>query len=103
MTEFNRYRMYYYSAPQYSWDVRIDLRMTGGDNVGTLLFMKAGQTIPANTSVGGFTQIHYSISHFPAIMSMLREEQPLFLNLNTTNGIGTISTSDEPVGEQEGV
>jgi hypothetical protein len=25
MTEFNRYRVYYYSAPQYSWDVRIDL------------------------------------------------------------------------------
>ncbi len=25
MTEFNLYRVYYYSAPQYNWDVRIDL------------------------------------------------------------------------------
>ncbi len=34
---------------------------------------------------------------------MLREEKPLFVNLNETNGVGTISTSNEPVGEQEGV
>jgi len=37
------------------------------------------------------------------MMLMLREEKPLFVNLNEANGIGTISTSDEPVGEQEGV
>jgi hypothetical protein len=34
---------------------------------------------------------------------MIREEKPLFVNLNEANGIGSISTSDEPVGEQEGV
>jgi hypothetical protein len=27
MTEFNFYRVYYYSAPQYDWDVRVDLFM----------------------------------------------------------------------------
>jgi len=37
------------------------------------------------------------------MMSILREEKPLFVNLNETNGIGTVSTTDEPVGEQEGV
>jgi len=44
MTEFNLYRVYYYSAPQYNWDVRIDLYMSGAA-VGTLLFMKTGQPI----------------------------------------------------------
>ena len=102
MTEFNLYRVYYYSAPQYSWDVRIDLYMSGAA-VGTLLFMKTGQPIPANTISGGIPRLHYSIGHFPAMMSMLREEKPLFVNLNENNGIGTVSTTDEPVGEQEGV
>jgi hypothetical protein len=102
MTEFNLYRVYYYSAPQYNWDVRIDLYMSAAA-VGTLFFMKAGQPIPANTISGGIPRLYYSTRDFPAMMSMLREEKPLFVNLNEANGIGTISTSNEPVGEQEGV
>ena len=102
MTQFNLYRVYYYSAPQYNWDVRIDLYSSGAA-VGTLLFMKQGQSIPANMVSGGIPRLHYSIRDFPAMMSMLREEKPLFINLNETNGIGSVSTSDEPVGEQEGV
>jgi len=56
MTEFNLYRVYYYSAPQYNWDVRIDLYMSAAA-VGTLFFMKAGQPTPANTKeeFRGFT------------------------------------------------
>ena len=102
MTEFNLYRVYYYSASQYNWDVRIDLYMSAAA-VATLLFMKAGQPITANTISGGIPRLYYSIRDFPAMMLMLREEKPLFVNLNEANGIGTISTSDEPVGEQEGV
>ena len=102
MSQFNLYRVYYYSAPQYSWDVCIDLYMDGTP-VGTLLFMKAGQVIPGNSSPGGVPRLHYSITHFPAIMSMLREEKPLYVSLNTANGIGAVSTTSEPVGEQEGI
>ena len=102
MTEFNIYRVYYYSAPQYDWAVRIDLYLSAA-NVGTLLFMKDGQSIPANTIVNGVPRLHYSMRDFPAMMQMIREEKPLFVNLNEANGIGSISTSDEPVGEQEGV
>ena len=101
MAEFNKYRIYYYSAPQYNWDAQIDLSMNAS-SVATLQFMKTGKPIPANSGSGGIFQIHYSISDFPAIMSMLREEKPLFVTL-AANGIGTLSTSDEPVGEQEGV
>ena len=102
MTEFNIYRVYYYSAPQYDWAVRIDLYLSAA-NVGTLLFMKEGQSIPANTVANGVPRLHYSMRDFPAMMQMIREEKPLFVNLNEANGIGSISTSDEPVGEQEGV
>jgi hypothetical protein len=102
MTEFNIYRVYYYSAAQYNWSVRIDLYMSAA-NVGTLLFMKEGQSIPPNTIANGVPRLYYSIRDFPAMMQMIREEKPLFVNLNEANGIGSISTSDEPVGEQEGV
>ena len=102
MTEFNFYRIYYYSAPQYVWDVRVDLFMNT-TAVGTLLFMKKGQSIPANSTSSGLPRLYYSVEHFPALSTILREEKPLFINLNAANGIGTISTSDEPVGEQEGV
>jgi hypothetical protein len=102
MTEFNLYRVYYYSAPQYNWDVRIDLYMSAAA-VGTLLFLKPGKPIPANTISGGIPRLHFSSEHLPTMLLLLREEKPLFVNLNEANGIGTISTSDEPVGEQEGV
>ena len=102
MIQFNFYRVYYYSAPQYNWDARIDLYVDATP-VGKLLFMKAGQTIPANSSPGGILQLCYSIAHFPAIMSILREEKPLYVSLNTANGIGMVSTNSEPVGEEEGV
>jgi hypothetical protein len=102
MAEFNVYRVYYYSAPQYNWDVRIDLYMNDTE-VGTLLFMKEGQAIPANSNPGGLPRVHFSVRHFPAIMTMLKEEKPLYLSLNSANGIGTILTTDEPVGEEEGV
>jgi hypothetical protein len=46
---------------------------------------------------------HYSIRDYPPMALMLREEKPFFINFNEADGIGTISTSDEPVGEQEGV
>jgi hypothetical protein len=102
MAEFNLYRVYYYSAPQYAWDARIDLSMDG-HAMGTLLFMKAGETIPANANAAGIPQLHYSIRDLPAMLTMLREEKPLFVSFNAGNGIGTVSTGSEPVGEQEGV
>src|SRR2546423_4634043 len=102
MSQFNVYRVYYYRAPQSNWDARMDLYSSAAA-VGTLMFMKEGQSIPANKISGGIPFLYYSIRDFPAMMSMLREEKPLFVNLNETNGIGSISTSDEPVGEQEGI
>ena len=98
--QFDSYRLYYYTAPQYKWDVLVDL-YNNGTWVGRLLFMKSGQSIPANRMQGNATVLYYSISHFENIMAILRYEKPLYINLNTANGIGTILTSSEPVGEKE--
>ena len=41
--QFNSYRLYYYTAPQYNWDVLVDL-YNDSTWVGRLLFMKEGQS-----------------------------------------------------------
>ena len=46
--------------------------------------------------------LHFPISKFNDVITMLREEKPLYLFLNEDNGVGIIATQDfEPVGEEE--
>jgi hypothetical protein len=40
---------------------------------------------------------------FEEVIATMRYEKPLYLALNTTSSVGWLGTSDEPVGEQEGV
>jgi hypothetical protein len=101
MTEFNRYRVHVYTAPHQAWDVRVDL-YRGGDPCATLLFMKAGRALPPNSSANGIALLHFPMTHYAAVIDLLRNEAPLFVTLNTDNGIGVLSTGDEPVGEEEG-
>ena len=98
--EFDSYRLYYHSAPQYSWQSRLYLY---NDNtfVGSIFFMKEGVNIPANVESSGQPKLHFPASKFEEIMNILRHEEPLYITLVPSNGIGTISTSLEPIGEEE--
>ena len=98
--EFNAYRLYYQSAPQYQWQSRLYLYYNGA-YVGSIFFMKDGVSIPANIEVAGNPRLHLPASKFEEIMNVLRHEEPLYLALVPSNGIGTISTSNEPIGEEE--
>ena len=98
--EFNSYRLYYHSAPQYSWQSRLYL-YNDSAFVGYIYFMKDENNLPANVEFGGHPKLHFPASKFEEIMSVLRHEEPLFITLVSANGIGTISTSNEPIGEEE--
>ena len=98
--EFNSYRLYYQSAPQYSWQSRLYL-YNDGAYVGSVFFIKEGLNIPANVDAGGKPRIYFPSGKFEEIMNVLRHEDPLYISLVETNGIGTISTSNEPIGEEE--
>ena len=63
--------------------------------------MKEGVNIPANVESSGKPKLHFPSSKFEEIMNILRHEEPLYINLVPSNGIGTISTSNEPIGEEE--
>lgn len=98
--EFNSYRLYYQSAPQYSWQSRLYF-YNDGAYVGSVFFMKEGENIPANAEVSGKPRLYFPDSKFEEIMNVLRYDKPLYITLVTSNGIGTISTSNEPIGEEE--
>ena len=98
--EFDAYRLYYNSAPQYHWQSRLYL-YNGGAYIGSVFFMKDGVNIPENIEISGRPRLHFPAVKFEEIMNILRHEKPLYITLVPSNGIGTISTSNEPVGEEE--
>lgn len=98
--EFNSYRLYYHSAPQYSWQSRLYLYNEGA-YVGSVFFMKDGESIPGNIEIAGNPRLYFPTGKFEEIMNVLRHEAPLYITLVPSNGIGTISTSNEPIGEEE--
>ena len=98
MYEFDSYRIYYHSAPQYNWQVMLDL-YKGSSVVGRALFMKSGQPISANVMQNGKPVVHYSINDFHNILLILAMDKPLYISLVAANGIRAISTSNEPIGD----
>lgn len=50
---------------------------------------------------GGFPVLNFHVNQFSDIMNVIRYEKPLYLRLNTDNWYGSISTTAEPVGEEE--
>ena len=50
---------------------------------------------------GGFPVLNFHVNQLSDIMNVIRYEKPLYLRLNTDNWFGSISTTAEPVGEEE--
>ena len=98
------YRAYYYSAPQYSYECRIFLYNAGLSQYCTLIFMKDGQTIPANTVAAGgnSASVHYPHFRLAEIREFLRNERPLRVSVNGGNGIATLSNEEyELIGDAD--
>ena len=57
--------------------------------------------IPANTVSAGIHYFYYPESMFPIVLDVLRNESPVYFSWNATNCLGSITTSSEPVGEEE--
>jgi hypothetical protein len=54
-----------------------------------------------NEALGKIPVLNFQISLLSDIMDMLRSEKPLYIQLNTDNWNGMLSTSAEPIGELE--
>ena len=71
---------------------------------GGLFFYKDGMTIPQSSrSSSGELNLMFQEKHLVEVLGTLRLEKPLFVWLNdsSTRPYGGLSTSGEPVGEEE--
>jgi hypothetical protein len=99
---FDSYQLFFYSG--YSTPAYMQL-YASGIMVGRVLFFPDSlSSVPANQYSSNVITLYWPLSQLANLVSLLREEKPLYISLNTDNGIGILATSDfEPVGEQEGV
>lgn len=99
---FDSYRIFYWS--HHTPDLAAGIYCySGATYVGRILFSEPGSGPPANAMEPSGMALRYRIEQFGDVMEILREEKPLYLHLNTDNGIGQVATSDqEPTGEEEG-
>ena len=77
---------------------------------GRLAFFEDTFNLPTNqllpAVVGGPAEPHinFHLRELNDVLTILREEKPLQITLDTDRGLGTLRTKEkEPVGEQEGV
>ena len=98
------YKAYHNAAPQYSYECRIFLYSAGFAQTCVLVFMKEGQTIPANTvAVGGNSaNVYFPYSRLAEIREFIRNERPLRIAVVGSNGIATLVNEDyELVGDAD--
>ena len=97
--DFDSYKVWYYSGHPYE---ALIYCYQGGSYVGRIVFFKDDAAIPVNANYSSGPSIHYPLSRFNDVITILREEKPLYLFLNLTNFIGILATAEqEPVGEEE--
>ncbi len=97
--DFDSYKLWYCSGHPYEALIYVYKKCS---YVGSIIFYKDGTDIPANVSYPE-PSIHFPLSRFNDVMTILREEKPLYLFLNENSRIGMVGTCElEPTGEQEG-
>ena len=99
--QIDAYRIHYYSGPDNFLSAVISL-FSNNIGVGRINFIKDGNAIGTNGEIAnGILIINFHESKFSEVLDLLRNETPLFIDLNTQLGIGSIQTDNEPIGEDE--
>jgi hypothetical protein len=95
--DFDGYKIWYHSRHPYGFEALIEL-YKGKINVGRIVFFK---DVPYDLSLAGLS-VPYPLSRFNDVITILREEKPLYLILDPDSKWGCLATTDiEPTGEQE--
>ena len=76
--------------------------------VGLIQFVKEGvedsghRVVREDSESPEIPLLRFSISQFDDVITTLRYEKPLIIEIDTNSGYGGIRTTMEPVGEEEG-
>jgi hypothetical protein len=98
---FDSYTLAHQSA-DFSYEISIGCFFAGSTMMGRIIFFKDNVPLPKNVSLDYGPEIHYPLSRYREIMTTLREENPLYIWLDTSTLVGSITTDKEAVGEEEG-
>jgi hypothetical protein len=72
--------------------------------MGMMYFHKSGSAIPVDSkAASGFMTLHFREQQFISIIETLRNEKPLYIWFSDTINIGGLKTTNEPIGEDEGM
>lgn len=100
----DQYRIYHYNADNTYDQTAIINCFEGTTHRGTLYFYKDGATIPASSKIAsGPLYLRFNENRYNEIIATLREEKPISIGFNDGNLWGWVTTSNEPVGEEEGI
>jgi hypothetical protein len=69
----------------------------------SLFFYRDGVTPQPSIASSGVIYLHFTEARFNEVIATMREEKPIFVSYNELGGSAYLSTSVEPVGEDEGV
>ncbi|MBI5675600.1 MAG: hypothetical protein HZC48_07235 [Nitrospirae bacterium] len=104
--QIDNYKIIYYSPCHDENYLSTAARITlyrGQAPVGDLFFIKDEEPMPPRNLPLSPFRIYFPLSHFDTIMSILRNEKPLYANITSTGYAYIGTTQYEPVGEEEGV
>lgn len=103
--EFTTYVVYYISGSSPSvglpQDAEIDCFNAAGDRAGIIYFFPNNKALPVNQNTVNGIYLYYKMSRFADVMTMLKEESPLYLYFDTVAKYAYIGTQNEPIGERE--
>ncbi|HRW76317.1 MAG: hypothetical protein H6568_11635 [Lewinellaceae bacterium] len=91
------------NAKGYEYRAIIGLYDPNDHLIGGIYFHRDATTLPEQDlrEASGYVWCHVLWSEYPAIIDMLRNEAPVFLRYVDSWAMASLTTSLEPVGEQE--
>ncbi len=103
-SEINSYKVVRYAKGQDASNLRAFIHCYyNNENVASLVFYDDDSNIPVNNqNPGQRVNLNYPISAFAELLNVMQHEKPLYFGFITTNKLGYLSTTSEPVGEEEG-
>lgn len=105
--EFTKYTLYYISGSSPTigmpHEAEIDCFDNNENRAGAIYFLPDKARLPSNVDTVNGIYLYFKLSRFSDVISLLREEKPLYLSFDTVKKYGYIGTNYELIGEQEGV
>lgn len=100
-TEITNYHILFYGSPEGYQTNRAQISGYGADNAVKVFirFNDPGMAFENDSDEGGIIRMHLPSTMFENVLDVLRNEKPVYVYF--TAGRAFLSTSKEPVGENE--